>query len=119
VYVRPNHEGCMRWVAHLRAAGFHVQVVETEDVEVIRRDVRVPEQLAACHTAVTAQSPRYVIEGHVPADAIRKLFTERPAIGGLSVPGMPSGAPGLEGHTVTGYEVHAFMPDGRIMRFPR
>src|SRR6516225_6784181 len=38
----------------------------------------------------------YAIEGHVPAEAIKKLLVERPKAVGLAVPGMPGGAPGME-----------------------
>jgi hypothetical protein len=53
----------------------------------------VPQALAACHTA---EVDGYVIEGHVPAAAIKQLLAERPQAKGLAVPGMPVGSPGME-----------------------
>ncbi|MCH8490633.1 MAG: DUF411 domain-containing protein, partial [Oceanicaulis sp.] len=38
----------------------------------------------------------YIIEGHVPADAVTRLLRERPDAMGISVPGMPIGSPGME-----------------------
>ena len=37
----------------------------------------------------------YAIEGHVPVRAIRKLLREKPAIVGISAPGMPQHSPGM------------------------
>jgi hypothetical protein len=41
-----------------------------------------------------------MIEGHVPAAAIRRLLQEHPKAIGLSVPGMPTGSPGMDGPPV-------------------
>jgi hypothetical protein len=65
----------------------------------------VPGELASCHTA---KIDTYVIEGHVPAAAIRRLLAERPAALGLAVPGMPIGSPGMEGGTPQLYDVFLF-----------
>ncbi|QND75347.1 hypothetical protein HB776_07805 [Tardiphaga robiniae] len=61
----------------------------------------------------------YVIEGHVPAAAVRRLLEKRPIAGGLAVPGMPVGSPGMEGGTPQKYDVVLFGPAGRqsLMRF--
>lgn len=71
---------------------------------------QVPEKLSACHTGVVQG---YVIEGHVPADLIRRLLKEKPAIRGLAVPGMPLGSPGMEGPNPERYEVLTFDKDGK------
>jgi hypothetical protein len=51
-----------------------------------------------------------VIEGHVPAGAIKKLLAEHPKATGLAVPGMPLGSPGMEapGKAPETYEVVLF-----------
>ena len=69
----------------------------------------VPEQLQSCHTALV---DGYVIEGHVPARDVARLLTERPNAKGLSVPGMPTGSPGMEGGAPESYEVMLFQADG-------
>jgi hypothetical protein len=70
----------------------------------------IGEELQSCHTAVIGD---YAIEGHVPADLIQKLITEKPAIAGLAVPGMPMGSPGMEGATKDAYDVLAFDRAGK------
>lgn len=84
---------CGGWAEHLEAAGFPVQIIETTELEAVRRRLGVPVELAACHTA---EVEGYVIEGHVPAAALRRLLAERPAATGLAVPGMPVGSPGMD-----------------------
>jgi hypothetical protein len=70
----------------------------------------VPADLASCHTA---EVQGYVVEGHVPAAAIRRLLAERPQAAGLAVPGMPVGSPGMEHGTPETYEVVLFGLQGR------
>jgi hypothetical protein len=69
-------------------------VIESRaDLQPIKAQHQVPADLQACHTALI---DGYVIEGHVPADLIRRLLRERPKVLGLAVPGMPIGSPGME-----------------------
>jgi hypothetical protein len=84
---------CANWVEHLRTAGFDVEVQETDELEVVKSELGVPSELESCHTA---EVEGYVIEGHVPADVIARLLTERPDVRGIAVPGMPAGSPGME-----------------------
>jgi len=97
-------------VQHLKAAGFAVTVKETVDLEIVRKRLGVPADLAACHTAEVGG---YVLEGHVPAVAVRRLLEKRPTATGLAVPGMPAGSPGMEGGVLQKYEVVLFGPTGR------
>jgi hypothetical protein len=110
VHKDPNCGCCTGWVQHLRDAGFAVTVEETADLEVVRKRLGVPADLAACHTAEVAG---YVIEGHVPALAVRKLLNERPDAIGLAVPGMPIGSPGMEGGAPQRYDAVLFGTTGR------
>ena len=103
---------CAGWAQHLKHNGFDVTVEETEDLDPIKRLMGVPEHLQSCHTAVVEG---YVIEGHVPADAIFRLLEERPELTGLAVPGMPMGSPGMEGATSEAYDVIAFGPEGETV----
>ena len=89
----PNCGCCGEWVAHLRAAGFEVEVSDTTELSRVKARLGVPSELSACHTAQVAG---YVIEGHVPAPVIRRLLVENPQASGLAVPGMPTGSPGME-----------------------
>jgi hypothetical protein len=113
----PNCGCCGEWIAYLRSAGFSVEVIETADVDRIKTRLGVPSDLASCHTA---EIGGYVIEGHVPHTAIRRLLTERPKATGIAVSGMPPSAPGMDvpGARDT-YDVILFGPSGqrRYARF--
>lgn len=93
VYKSPWCGCCSKWVTHMRQNGFTVAVHEREDMDPIKRKFKVPENLESCHTAIVGG---YTIEGHVPAADIRRLLSERPKARGLTVPGMPTGSPGME-----------------------
>ena len=91
---------------------FMGRVVSPNDVlnmNEIKRTMNVPAALQSCHTAVV---DRYVIEGHVPADVIKKFLAEKPSAHGLAVPGMPIGSPGMEGGKAECYNVLAFERNG-------
>ena len=102
---------CSGWVEHIQAAGFQTAVIEMSDLAPLKARLKVPSRLASCHTA---EIGGYVIEGHVPAPAIKRLLLERPAAIGLAVPGMPVGSPGMEVSGTPGepYEVILFGPSG-------
>jgi hypothetical protein len=89
----PHCDCCNGWVEHLRQAGFVIEVSDVSDINRVKARLGVPSDLAACHTAEVAG---YVIEGHVPAAALRRLLNERPGAKGLAVAGMPVGSPGME-----------------------
>lgn len=116
VHKSPTCGCCKLWVAHLEQAGFPVEVVESDTLEPIKRDVGVPAGMASCHTAQVAG---YFVEGHVPADDIVRLITERPDAKGLAVPGMPLGSPGMEvpSGEVQPYAVYLIARDGRSALF--
>jgi hypothetical protein len=105
VYKSPTCGCCSDWVKHMRANGFKVEAHDLDDVSPIRRRYRVPGSLASCHTAIVGG---YAIEGHVPASDIKRLLLERPAVIGLSVPGMVIGSPGMEQGKPEPYETLAF-----------
>ena len=110
VYKDPACECCARWVKHLSANGFVATVRDSLDMPSVKRTMGVPDALQSCHTAVVG---KYVVEGHVPADVIKKLLAEKPAVMGLAVPGMPVGSPGMEGSTKQAYNIIAFERDGK------
>jgi hypothetical protein len=93
VHKSPTCSCCHKWVDHLRAAGFTVEVHDTVDLQAVKERVGVPPAKGSCHTAEVAG---YFIEGHVPAEDVRRLLAERPQARGLTVPGMPIGSPGME-----------------------
>jgi hypothetical protein len=110
VHKDPNCGCCAGWVGHLQRAGFPTEVIETRNLDAVNTRFKVPDDLAACHTAEVAG---YVIEGHVPAIALKRLLAEKPDATGLAVPGMPVGSPGMEGGTPERYDVVLFGLNGR------
>jgi len=103
----------------MRGAGFQVEArdVSQDSLLELAMQAGVPEQLGACHTA---QVGGYIVEGHVPADDVRRLLRERPAVIGIAVPGMPAGSPGMEqGNRRASYQVIAFAAEGRTSVWAR
>jgi hypothetical protein len=110
VHRDPDCSCCLGWVQHLQKAGFRANVLETKDLDAVKKRLGVPDDLAACHTAEIAG---YVIEGHVPAIALERFLAEKPNATGLAVPGMPIGSPGMEGGRPEKYDVVLFGPNSR------
>jgi hypothetical protein len=92
VWKDPHCGCCKDWVNHLEAGGFAVKVNETGNAA-MRAKLGIPQKLGSCHTALVGG---YAVEGHVPAQDIRRLLKERPQAVGLAVPGMPVGSPGMD-----------------------
>jgi hypothetical protein len=111
VYKTPTCGCCSNWVDHLREEGFRVTTEDMPDLTRVKHEHGIPEGLASCHTAVV---DGYTVEGHVPADVIRRLLAERPAVTGIAVPGMPMGSPGMEGPFSQPYEIYTFTPEGPV-----
>ena len=112
VYKTASCGCCGKWVDHLRDAGLDVGVVNVSNTQATRKLVGVPNKLGSCHTAVVGD---YWVEGHVPADLVRRLMTENPeSIKGIAVPSMPPGSPGMESPNPVTYNVLAYDNDGDI-----
>ena len=110
LYKNPQCGCCEGHADYLRENGFGVTVKPTHDLSLLRRQHGVPEPLAGCHTTLIGG---YVVEGHVPIGALLRMLTERPAIKGISLPGMPAGSPGMFGEKTepfTIYEIGAGAP---------
>jgi hypothetical protein len=115
VYRSPSCGCCKAWIDHLKTNGFRVEDIVTADVGAKKDELGLPTQLASCHTAVV---DGYVIEGHVPANDIKQLLKQKPAIAGLAVPGMPAGSPGMEaGGQQDPFDVIAFDRGGKMSTF--
>jgi hypothetical protein len=113
VYKTPTCGCCRAWVDHVRAAGFAVEVRDMPNVQPVKHEHGVPGHLGSCHTAIV---DGYVVEGHVPADVIRRMLRERPQVAGIAVAGMPAGSPGMEvpGGRKDPYDIIAFARDGKV-----
>jgi hypothetical protein len=86
-----------------------VTVVETKNLSLIKKKYSVPQEFEGYHTTLIGG---YVVEGHVPATIIRKLLKERPAIRGISLPGMPEGSPGMSGTKTEPFIVYELSTNG-------
>ena len=114
IYKSPTCGCCVKWVDHVRAAGFIPNVIEVDDpsrLNDLKQSSGVPQALWSCHTALVGN---YVVEGHVPADLVSQMLREKPQGRGLAVPGMVSGSPGMEipGVPAGHYDVLLFQRNG-------
>jgi hypothetical protein len=118
VYKTPTCGCCSLWVDHMRRAGFTVKAedVSQETLQQVKTKFGVPDSANSCHTALLAD---YVVEGHIPADTVKRMLKERPKIAGIAVPGMPVGSPGMEVPGVPGrpYDVLSFDKAGATRVF--
>lgn len=118
MYRNPSCGCCMGWADAASAAGFDVSVSETDDIMAVKQKLRVPSEVTSCHTSVAGG---YVVEGHVPLDAVKKLLRTKPKIRGIGVAGMPAGSPGMEvhghAHAAAPINVMAFDAAGKVRPF--
>ncbi len=106
---------CSKWMSYMEKNGFDVREEKNSSVAEYKKKFGIPRRLSSCHTAVVEG---YVIEGHVPAEDIRRLLKEKPDIKGLTVPGMVVGSPGMEqGNRKNSYDVLAIKKDGSTYIF--
>ena len=104
VYKSPTCGCCGKWVDHLKSQGFTVDAKNRNDLDSIKRELGIHPSVQSCHTAKIG---KYIVEGHVPAEDIKRMIKEKPKIDGLAVPEMPMGSPGMEGNTKDDYNVLA------------
>ena len=104
VYKDPMCGCCEAWADAMKAAGFKVQIHNEDNMTPIKSRYGVPADMEGCHTAVV---DGYVIEGHVPLQAVTKLLAERPNIAGIATPGMPAGSLGMGDDPNASYDVYA------------
>lgn len=109
LYKNPQCSCCEGYADYLRSNGFDVTVKPTNDLAMISQNAGVPEQLEGCHTMFI---DGYVIDGHVPVGIVRRLLAERPSIKGITLPGMPTGSPGMVGKKTAPFVVYALPKDG-------
>jgi hypothetical protein len=109
LYKNPQCGCCESYAAYLRQNGFDVEVKASNDLAEISGNAGVPPEYQGCHSTFIEG---YVVDGHVPIKAIEKLLTERPAIAGITLPGMPVGSPGMGDDPTKTFTVYAVTKDG-------
>ncbi len=118
VYKSPTCGCCSKWIEHMKANGFDVKSTDMDDVGTVKKQYGVPVDSQSCHTALVEG---YVLEGHVPATAVKKMLKDKPKVVGLAVPGMPVGSPGMEvpSGQVEPYNVVSFDKAGKTAVFEK
>jgi hypothetical protein len=110
LFKNPGCECCDGYAAYLRQHGFTVTVKETPKLADISARAGIPTDLQGCHTAFLGG---YVVDGHVPIEAIERLLAEQPAVKGLALPGMPPGSPGMAGDKQAPFAIQAIDREGK------
>lgn len=109
LFKNPQCSCCEAYASYLRHNGATLRVVATNDLAEIARNAGISEELEGCHTMFMGD---YFVSGHVPVEAITKLLSERPNIKGITLPGMPSGSPGMQGPKEAPFTIVAITKDG-------
>ncbi len=104
VYRTEGCSCCTGFAKELEATGAVVEVatITPDQMRGVKSKYNITASQESCHTSVV---DGYVVEGHVPFEAIAKLVEDRPAISGITLPGMPIGTPGMPGRQTEVYTV--------------
>ena len=119
IYKDPDCQCCIKWVEHMANAGFTLEARDVSKSQLVREKVRLGLSLpqTSCHTA---EIGGYVVEGHVPANDVKRFLVEKPDAIGLAVPRMPVGSPGMEvGDAKEPYDVLLVKKDGSTEVFAK
>jgi len=116
VYKESTCPCCNSWVDYMRSNGFRVVTYNVSDLDAVKQKHKIADNLQSCHTTEVGG---YYVEGHVPADLVRKLLAERPRVAGITVPGMPVGSPGMEVGPPEPYDILTVDSAGRTSVFAR
>lgn len=109
LWKNPQCNCCDGYADYLRKNGFEIEVKPTIDLASISSKAGVPANFQGCHTMFI---DGYVVDGHVPVKTVKKLLSERPAIAGIALPGMPMGSPGMAGGKTEPFTIYAVTKDG-------
>lgn len=113
VHKSPTCGCCVKYIAYLKRKGFEVETVNNNDLDLVKQEYGIPYDMQSCHTADFGD---YIVEGHVPIDAVEKLLTERPDIDGIGLAGMPAGSPGMPGVKIEEFGIYSLV-DGEVGDF--
>lgn len=113
MYKSPYCGCCLGHAEYLRDQGYEVEIVEMDNqaLAALKTERAIPGEQQGCHTLIIEG---YVIEGHVPAEAIDALLAKRPDITGISLPGMPAGSPGMSGEKTAPFKVEVIGTPGMV-----
>ena len=114
LYKNPNCGCCNVYADYLKSNGFEVEAINTTDMVAVTQKFGVPAALEGCHTAIAGG---YVFQGLIPADLVKRVLSEHKPIKGISLPGMPSGAPGMPGVKSGPLDVYYITNDSTPRKF--
>ncbi len=110
LYKQQQCECCEAHADYLHKNGFELEIKSVKDLASMSLDAGVPEGFQGCHLI---KLDGYVFEGHLTSEIIKRFLAEKPQDSiGLSIPGMPSGVPGMEGPKDGPITVYALKKDG-------
>lgn len=109
VHKTPACGCCGVYASYLGKRNFDVEISDVEDLRPIKESLGVPYELESCHTTEVGG---YVVEGHIPTEAIENLLSEKPDIKGIGMAGMPSGSPGMPGPKNGDFVIYEITHDG-------
>ena len=109
VYKSPTCGCCGKWIEHMQKSGFKVETHDVDNIPASRKKLGMPDKYGSCHTSKIGN---YVVEGHVPAQDIKRLLKEKPKALGLAIPSMPPGVPGMDIPNSPPYETLLVQADG-------
>ena len=104
LFKNPGCACCDKYADYLRENGFDVTVFENPNMSLIKQQHGVRNDLEGCHSTIVGG---YVVEGHVPVSQIKRLLIDKPAIKGISLPGMPQGSPGMSGEKEEPFTIYS------------
>ncbi|WP_440770236.1 DUF411 domain-containing protein [Natronorubrum sp. DTA28] len=110
----PSCGCCSEYVDYLETNGIDVRVEATDDLEAVKRDLGVPADAESCHTLEVGD---YLVEGHVPLEAVEELFEDEPDVDGIAAPGMPQHSPGMGAPGDEPLQIYAFDDSGALSEF--
>lgn len=113
-YHDPGCGCCVEYVEYLEAHGIDVRIEEVDDPAAVKSALSVPDEVRSCHTIELGE---YLIEGHVPLEAIESLFAEEPDVHGIAAPGMPQHSPGMGPRGEEPLQIYAFDDSGQTSTF--
>ena len=105
LYKNPQCDCCQAYASYLDDHGFDVKVIPTNDLTLMGEKYGIADDMQPCHLSLVGG---YVVGGHIPAEIIQRMLTEKPQITGINLPGMPGGTPGMPGDRpsrLTVYEI--------------
>lgn len=109
MYKSPLCGCCEGHAQALRKEGYEVDIRPTQDMQAIKSEYGIPLNGQSCHTSIVGE---YVVEGHVPLEAIEQLLADQPDIAGIGLAGMPAGTPGMPGEKIQTYEIYQLSHTG-------